>query len=317
VTRGGAIGKAAGSVSSSRCTPGDAPPPRLRGLHHVTAICADAPTSVRFYRDLLGLRLVKRTVDFEAPDVHHLYFGDERGSPGSLLTLFEFRNAGRGHAGAGTAHLVRVRVASPDALGFWAERLARAGVDLAAGSAPGALGLRDPDGLALELVVLGEEHGPPLRASAPGVPAELALCGLAGVRAYGAAPQRLPEVLGLPEAQLALDPAPLAPSELGAGTVHHVAFAVADEAEQLAWRERLVAAGAGPTPVRDRRWFRSVYVREPGGVLLELATEGPGFTLDEDLGHLGEALRLPEHLEGLRARLERSLTPLPAPRPVA
>ncbi len=296
-----------------------ATPAPVRDLHHVTAVCSDAPTAVRFYRDLLGLRLVKRTVDFEAPDVHHLYFGDDRGTPGSLLTFFEFRDAGRGHAGAGTAHLVRLRVGSQDALAFWAGRLARAGVELTAGSAPGALGLRDPEGLALELVVLGEEHGPLLRASAPGVPAAHALGGLAGVRAFdaGGAPLALPGLLGLPAEVLALDPAPLAPSELGAGTVHHVAFAVDGDAEQGAWRGRLAEAGADPTPVRDRRWFRSVYVREPGGVLLELATQGPGFALDEDPAHLGEALRLPPDLEPLRARLERSLTPLPAPRPVA
>jgi glyoxalase family protein len=301
---------------------------RLAGIHHITCITADARGCVDFYAGTLGLRLVKRTVNFDAPDVLHVYFGDEEGSPGSILTFFAFPDAARGRAGAGMIHRLQWRVGSPRALEFWAERLAAGGVELVRASEPVALAFADPEGLTLEL--FAEAGGAP-GAHAVDVPREHALRGLRGLRAYADPPGRadalLTDALGFSDrgagtyvlerggasATYAYDPPPAAQGLQGAGTVHHVAWAVPD-AEHPAWRERLLAAGTHPTPVLDRRYFRSIYVREPRGVLFELATLGPGFAVDEEPEHLGERLRLPPEHEHLRERLERTLPPLPDPR---
>jgi glyoxalase family protein len=301
---------------------------KLEGIHHVTAITADAAGNVDFYAGLLGLRMVKRTVNQDEPNVYHLFYGDEQGSPGADLTFFEYPGAARGIAGAGMVHRIIWRVASLEALQFWKERLEADGTSAELNG--GSLLFSDPEGLEHELVpaVTDDE---PLSADAPEIPREYALQGFDGVRAYTTDPvgseQLLGDTLGFARAKgerwevrgerrgsfYAYD-AP--PAEInrgqGAGTVHHVAFAAHPE-DLEAWRLRVVTAGAQPTPVIDRFYFRSVYFREPSGVLFEIATIGPGFAVDEDAEHLGERLSLPPKFEPLREQLERTLKPLPYP----
>src|SRR5687768_8525172 len=303
----------------------------LDGLHHVTMITADARATVAFYGDVLGLRLVKKTVNFDAPDAYHLYFGDETGAPGSILTWFEFPGAARGRAGLGDVHTLQLAVAAPAALDFWAERLRVKG-HASERAGERTLRLADDDGLRLELVV--ESLGnPPLRAERPDIPAEHAIAGIEGARAYVAfAPVEeslYTDVLGFTyegdgeyvveggarRFRWGLDPA-RAHGAQGAGSVHHIAWASRDE-EHLAWQERVRAAGGHVTDVRDRDYFRSIYFREPRGVLFEIATLSPGFAVDEDPEHLGEALRLPAMHEHLRAQLEQILTPVSNPRVTA
>ena len=300
----------------------------LEGLHHVTAITGDAPRNVDFYARLLGLRLVKKTVNFDQPDVYHLYFGDEHGTPGSILTFFEFPGATPGHPGDGMVHSVQWRVASENALAFWAARLANEGVATERGE--GTVAFADFEGLRHELVAVAVEDAP-LVASAPDVPAEHALQGFHGVRAYAGAPERsgaLLEALGFRaeggsdwtlagderRAALRYDEPPAQRGVTSAGTVHHVAWSAADDAELDAFRRRAIEAGAHATQIIDRQYFHSVYFREPSGVLFELASRDIGFAYDEPPESLGEALKLPPQYEGRRGELERALTPLANPR---
>jgi glyoxalase family protein len=302
---------------------------RLEGIHHITCITADAPRNVDFYARILGLRLVKKTVNQDDPTVYHLFYADETGSPGSDITFFEYPNVPRGRPGAGMVHQVAWRVGSEDALAFWDERLRAEGV--AAERHDGRLRFEDPEGLALELAVVVTDDLP-LAAEHPEVPPELALQGFDGVRAYSAAPdasRRFLEVgMGFTPLEppgeweargeergsfYVLDEAPAQRGVGGAGTVHHVAWASQMDDHET-WRERVAQAGATPTPVIDRFYFRSIYFREPSGVLFEIATIGPGFTADEPLDTLGERLALPPNYEHLRERLEPLLTPLPNPR---
>ncbi len=306
---------------------------KLEGLHHVTAITADAPRNVDFYARLLGLRLVKKTVNFDAPSVYHLYYGDERAHPGSIMTFFEFPGARPGRAGAGMVHTVCWRVASADALGFWERRLADEGVESVRRER--VLRFDDPEGLTNAFVVAPAPDAP-LVAAAPGIPAGHAVQGFHGVRAY-ASDDRVEATVPLLEAlamerddqgrwlaagaerrgQLKWDPPPDAPGIEGAGSVHHIAWSAADDAELEAWRGRLAEAGGHPTTIVDRQYFHSVYFRTPAGVLFELASRDIGFHADEPVEHLGEALKLPPQHEHLRERLERTLTPLPNPRVAA
>ena len=302
---------------------------RLEGIHHVTAITADAPRNVDFYTRVLGLRLVKKTVNQDDPTVYHLFYADEKGSPGSDITFFEYPGLPRGRAGSGMVHTVAFRVASEEALSFWVDRLG----DERINSELDGLRLRfdDPEGMGLELAVV-DAADEPLIANHPDIPAELALQGFDGVRAYATEPDASRPFL---EESLAFDPAagsaweargeergsfyaydepPAERSRSGAGTVHHVAWSSPMD-EHEAWRERVAQAGARPTPVIDRFYFRSIYFREPSGVLFEIATLGPGFTADEPLESLGESLSLPPAYEPLRERLEHVLTPLPDARP--
>ena len=296
----------------------------LEGLHHITAITGDAPGNVDFYARVLGLRLVKKTVNQDDPTVYHLFYADEVGSPGSDITFFEYPGARRGRPGAGMVHRVVWRVASEDALAFWEERLR--GEKVSTRRRPGSLRFADPEGLAHELVADGSGDEP-LEARHPEIPEGLALQGFAGVRAFSADPGRsrafLEGVLDfVPEgaawevrgdrrgSTYAYDAPPADRGVPGAGTVHHVAWATTMD-EHRAWHERVVAAGAMPSPIIDRFWFRSIYFREPSGVLFELATLGPGFTADEPLETLGQALTLPPAFEHLRPQLEQVLTPLP------
>jgi glyoxalase family protein len=301
---------------------------KLEGIHHITAITGDAPANVEFYVGVLGLRLVKKSVNQDDPTVYHLFYGDDDGSPGMDLTFFEYPHAARGSAGAGMVHRIVWRVASQAAIDFWAERLERNGAS--AQLAGSALRFADPEGLEHELVI-DSSGDPPLHADAREIPAELALQGFDGVCAYSDEPARstaLLDALGFTSGEgsnyeirgdvrgsfYAYDPPPAGVAPLqGAGTVHHVAFASAP-ADHEAWRELAAQAGAHATPVIDRFYFRSIYFREPSGVLFEIATIGPGFAVDEDAAHLGERLSLPPRYEELREQLEATLTPLPDPR---
>ncbi len=302
---------------------------KLEGIHHVTAITADAPGNVDFYTRVLGLRLVKKTVNQDDPTVYHLFYADEKGSPGSDLTFFEYPGLPRGRAGAGMVHTVAWRVASPEALAFWAERLAGEGIDSERDG--NRLRFTDPEGMGLELRAV-ETSDEPLVANHPEIPAELALQGFDGVRAYATEPEAsrafLEETLAFEPSEegswtargeergsfYAYDEPPAERGLSGAGTVHHVAWSSPLD-EHEAWRDRVAQAGARPTPVIDRFYFRSIYFREPSGVLFEIATVGPGFTADEPVETLGESLSLPPAYEPLRERLEHVLTPLPDPRP--
>jgi glyoxalase family protein len=302
---------------------------KLEGVHHVTAITADAPRNVEFYAGLLGLRLVKKTVNQDDPTVYHLFYADERGDPGSDITFFEYPGARQGRAGAGMVHTVRWRVASDEALDFWQKRLDNHVLSREAGS----LAFVDPEGLRHELAIV-ETDDEPLIADHPEVPAELALQGFDGVRAFSPDPDRSREFLAQTlefeprgaerwEARgeqrggfYEYDTAPESPGIGGAGTVHHVAWASPLD-EHAAWHERLATAGAQVTPIIDRFYFKSIYFREPSGVLFEIATIGPGFATDEPIEHLGERLSLPPDFEHLRSQVEPVLTPLPNPREAA
>ncbi len=302
---------------------------RFEGIHHITCITGDAPGNVAFYAGTLGLRLVKKTVNQDDPTVYHLFYADEDGSAGADITFFEYPGARRGRAGAGMVHTITWRVASEAALDFWELRLAAAGVGTA--RTDNRLHFADPEGLGLELAVVSTTDEP-LAADHPEVPAEHALQGFDGVRAFAADPDAsrglLEDVLAFVPAGdqrwqargdargglYAFDSPPASGRGVpGAGTVHHVAWSSTMD-EHEAWHARVAAAGMHPSPVIDRFWFRSIYFREPSGVLFEIATLGPGFTVDEDPEHLGEALILPPAFEHLREQVERVLTPIESPR---
>ncbi len=298
---------------------------KLEGIHHITAITEDGQSNVDFYVRVLGLRLVKKTVNQDSPDVYHLFFADENGSAGSDLTFFEFPGSPRGMAGEGMVHRIVWRVASPAALDFWETRLTELGHEAARGD---SLRFSDPEGLDHELVVVDVPDAP-LSAVHPEIPAKHALQGFHAVRAYASDPDRTTPLLEALEFEPAgggweargeerggsyvFDPAPAERGLQGAGTVHHVAWASKIEEHEL-WRERAIAGGAHPTPVIDRFYFRSIYFREPGGVLFEIATLGPGFTVDEPLETLGEKLSLPPDYEHLREKVEPNLRPIVNPR---
>jgi glyoxalase family protein len=304
---------------------------RLDGIHHVTCITADAPRNVDFYTRVLGLRLVKKTVNQDDPTVYHLFYADEAGTPGSDITFFEYPGVRRGRAGAGMVHRVEWRVESQASLDFWERRLATETDAVERDS--GGVAFDDPEGLRHRLVVVSVDDAP-LLAEHPEVPSEHALQGFDAVRAFSGAPDAsralLEETLGLVQAGedgwearghtrgglYAYDEPPVERGLGGAGTVHHVAWSSSVD-EHEAWHSRVAAADMHPSPIIDRFWFRSIYFREPSGVLFELATLGPGFGVDEDVEHLGESLILPPAFEHLRDQVEPILTPLPDPRPWA
>jgi len=296
----------------------------LNGIHHISAITADATKNLRFYVGVMGLRLVKKTVNQDNPSVYHLFYADEQGSPGADLTFFEYPGLVRGRAGAGMIHRIAFRVASTQALDFWARRLAAAGIESL--REDGRLRFEDPEGLGLELLSAPSSDSP-LIARHDDIPEEFALQGFAGVRAFAHRPERSRELL---ESTLGFatedgasyeargdsrgsfyiyDAAPEPRGLGGSGTVHHVAWSSTME-DHRAWREKVIEGGADPTPIIDRFYFRSIYFREPSGVLFEIATIGPGFAADESKDHLGERLSLPPAFEHLRAQVEANLTPL-------
>jgi glyoxalase family protein len=308
---------------------------KLEGLHHITMITGDARANVAFYAGVLGLRLVKKTVNFDQPEAYHLYFGDEQGSPGSILTWFEFAGAAPGRAGAGMIHRIDLGVGSEAALDFWESRLTEHGVagERVADAALPSLAFSDAEGLAFRLVVAGDGN-PPLRAEHPDVPPEHAILGIEGARAYApddpAEPAPLlTDTLGFTlegggdhrlqgeerHVHWGYDPAPSQRGIQGAGSVHHIAWASRDE-DHLGWQARVREAGLAVTDVRDRDYFRAIYFNEPRGILFEIATLSPGFAADEAPEHLGEELRVPRMHAHLRDRLESLLTPVDNPRTV-
>jgi glyoxalase family protein len=300
---------------------------KLEGIHHITAITADAQGNVDFYVDVLGLRLVKKSVNQDQTSVYHLFYADEAGEPGSDITFFEYPGLPRGRPGAGMVHTIVWRVSGPEALDFWSQRLSDHGYGSTRGEA--SLIFKDPEGLTHELRTV-ETSDEPLIADHPEIPPELALQGFHAARAYAADPARsaslLEQTLGFtPTADgydvvgerrtghYVYDSPPEQRGLQGAGTVHHIAWAAQPQDEEE-WQRQVTQAGAHATGIIDRHYFKSVYFREPSGVLFEIATIGPGFTVDEPLEHLGEKLSLTPQYEHLRAQIEPTLTPLRNPR---
>lgn len=299
---------------------------KLEGIHHITAITENAQRNVDFYAGVMGLRLVKKTVNQDSPTVYHLFFADEDGDPGADLTFFEYPGTPVGRAGAGMVHRIVWRVGGTPALDFWEGRLGAHGIETRREGE--SLHFSDPEGLDHELFV-ADVPDAPLVADHPEVPKELALQGFHAVRAYAAAPDastRLLEALEFEptdegwEARgeergglYIFDPPPAEKGLQGAGSVHHVAWSSSIE-EHMDWRDKAIAAGARPTAEIDRFYFKSIYFREPSGVLFEIATRGPGFTVDEPLEHLGEKLSLPPDFEHLRDQVEPNLRPVVNPR---
>jgi glyoxalase family protein len=305
---------------------------KLEGVHHITAITGDAQKNVDFYAGVMGLRLVKKTVNQDDPTVYHLFFADEKGDAGSDLTFFEYPGAPPGRAGDGMIWGIRWRLGTEQALDFWEERLKQHGTETE--RADGVLRFADPEGLGHALKVV-ETTDEPLIAEHPEIPSELALQGFDGAIAHSSNPEAsrplLEEALGFQpltgedgqtgwecrgDSRGGLWEYSEPPAERGlqgAGSVHHIAWASQID-DHEAWRDRVIAAGARPTPVIDRFYFRSIYFREPSGVLFEIATLGPGFTVDEPLESLGEKLSLPPDYEHLREQVEPVLRPIDNPR---
>jgi len=304
------------------------------GIHHVTAIASDPQRNLDFYVGLLGLRLVKRTVNFDDPETYHLYYGDDVGTPGSIMTFFPWPGARPGRHGTGQVAVTAFAVL-PRSLGFWVERLVRHGIRYE-GPTRQVISFKDHDGLMLEIVGdLGAEARPAWGA-APGIPREHAIHGFHGVTIWAdkgdATEGVLVDTLGFRPVRedgstrrfAAGDGGPGTVVDVrsvggfvhgagGAGTVHHVAWRVPDDGVQLQMRELVTQAGLNPTPVIDRNYFHSVYFREPGGVLFELATDPPGFAIDEPVAELGQRLMLPRQYETHRAQIEAILPPIHLP----
>jgi glyoxalase family protein len=312
---------------------------RLNGIHHISCITGDAPGNVAFYVGVLGMRLVKKTVNQDDPSVYHLFYGDEAGSPGFDLTFFEYPGARRGRPGAGMVHRIYWRLESAESLAYWAKRLKEAGIDARlvrpdprlepTGAAAGQDSLRfaDPEGLEHEFLVYTDDDRPLVPGHSE-VPAEHAITGFHAVSAYSSSPEGteavLSAVLGFEDLGdgawkvtgesrsgfYLLDDPPGGQQVPGAGTVHHIAWATRLE-DQDQWQSLVSSSGLYATPVIDRFYFRAVYFREPGGVLFELATMGPGFATDEPAESLGERLSLPPDFEAIRDQVEPHLKTLP------
>lgn len=309
----------------------------ILGIHHVTAIAGDPQRNVDFYVGLLGLRLVKLTVNFDDPFTHHLYYGDAAGSPGTILTFFPWAGIPRGRAGNG--QVVRTAFSVPkDSLRFWVERLRAKGVNVL--ESPPRFGepvasFEDPDGLGLELIA-SATPGPGVVDDAGLVPAGAAIQGFhsatlaenafedtaelltktMGWRAAGeeGARRRFLIADGGPSRIVDVVEAPGDPAErMGSGTVHHIAWRTPNDASQEAWRHTIAELHVNVSPIMERQYFRSIYFREPGGVLFEIATDTPGFAVDEPAGELGRSLKLPPWMESSREEIEARLPRLVIP----
>jgi glyoxalase family protein len=322
-------------------------PEAVGGIHHVTAIASDPQRNLDFYAGLLGLRLVKRTVNFDDPGTYHFYFGDETGSPGSLLTFFPWPGAHRGRPGPGQVAVCSFAIL-PASIGFWIERLVRHAVryegpeirHIGSDEPERVISFKDPDGMLLELVGTEAARNRPAWVQAPGISADTAIRGFHSVTLWVEHNERTVETLAdtlgfrrIAEAGSTLrlsvgDGGPGAmvqvrttggfvPGVSGAGTVHHVAWRVPDDATQLLIRSRVALAGLAPTSVIDRAYFHSVYVSEPSCVLYELATNSPGFTIDEPIERLGERLMLPPQYEPQRTQIEAVLPQIHPPEPLS
>jgi len=311
---------------------------KIPGLHHVTAIASDPQRNLDFYVGLLGLRFVKRTVNFDDPGTYHFYFGDNRGTPGTILTFFPWPGARRGVRGSGQVEATAFAIA-PESTGYWLERLKQyhvAAEKISPRFGEEVIRFVDPDGLLIELVAMSSAGQVEPWANSP-VPGENALHGFHSVsmalegyertarlltESFGyrlidqtgnrfrfvspdnSASGRTIDLLCLPDT---------AAGRVAAGSVHHIAFRTKDDVAQVQWREQLIDLGYNVTPVIDRIYFHSIYFREPGGVLFEIATEPPGFTLDEKVEELGTHLCLPPWMESARAKLEEILPPIQLP----
>ncbi len=316
----------------------------LGGVHHVTAVTTEAAANVEFYTGVLGLRLVKKTVNQDDVSAYHLFYGDELGRPGTEVTFFDWPHlrVAPNHAGSGEISATELRVTGRAALEFWTSRLEELGIEhggVEERDGRSLLAFTDPEGQRLRLM---DDTGASVPGSIPWeespVPQEAGIRGLGAVeltvRELGPTAWVLTEVLGFrqtrehardggrgavfevgpggPGAEVRVVEDPGAPpARLGRGGVHHVAFRTPDDEEHAEWRERIRTAGLGVTPQIDRYYFRSIYFREPGGVLFEIATDGPGFTSDEDADHLGQRLSLPPFLEERREEIEARLEPIP------
>jgi len=308
-------------------------PTPIVGLHHVTAIASDPQRNLDFYTELLGLRFVKRTINFDDPGTYHFYFGDDVGSPGTILTFFAWPHATRGNTGIGEASAIAFSVPG-SSLGFWKERLGSAGVPVENSDkrfGQPVLIFQDPDGTKLELV--GQEGSiSPHTPRTSEVPSEHSIRGFFGVTLCEAGFERTAKILEtlgfaasgnegnrfrfsahggtLGSHVDVLVQTQLMYGRMGAGSIHHIAFRAPDDAVQIQWREELKKLSMDVTPVLDREYFHSIYFREPGGVLFEIATDPPGFSVDEPTESLGEALKLPLWLESRREIIERVLLPI-------
>ncbi len=309
----------------------------ITGIHHITAIAGEPQRNLDFYTGVLGLRLVKLTVNFDDPGTYHFYFGDVTGAPGSILTFFPWPNGRKGTVGSGQVTATTFAV-SAGSLGYWRERLGEHGVATADANprfGERVLVFRDPDDLPLEIA---ESRGaaPPGRRKAESTESTNAITGFHSAtlseEGYEQTARLLEETMGMTFVgsegnrfryragtgagslvDIVCSPDGR-PGRLGTGTVHHIAWRTANDAQQLAWRRDLVQHGYNVSPVMDRTYFHSIYYREPGGVLFEIATDPPGFALDEPLDRLGERLMLPPQYEPARAELERVLPRLTLPR---
>ena len=318
-------------------------PKPIQGIHHITGMAGDAQRNLDFYTRQLGMRLVKRTVNFDDPGTYHFYFADEIGHPGTVLTFFPWGDARKGRRGAGQVAVTGFRVPQ-GSMGFWADQLERLGITA---SGPHGrfddevLAFADPDGFLIELTAEPGTGSLPgddqLTYPGGGIPAEHAIRGFAAPTLYSTNPAEtanlLTNVFGFREVGQSGKRVRFTSGEgagttvdvedhtgedggrMGAGVMHHIAWRATDDADQLEWRERLTGLGFEVTPVMDRQYFHSIYFREPGGVLFEIATDPPGFLYDESVETLGSALRLPPWLEPKRDQIEQLLPPLVLPQP--
>lgn len=300
------------------------------GIHHITAFVGSAQANADFYAGILGLRLVKKTINFDAPEVYHLYFGNETGRPGTAITFFPFEAGRKGQIGGGQVGWTTF-VVPEDALPFWEERLTKFAVPLERTERFGEtyLRFRDRDGLQLELVARRE--GPNSKWSFGGVPADKAIKGFGGAVLYSMAPDRtmdtLQRLLGLERVGedgelvrfrasgelgnlIDVQAGVMGRGRGGSGTVHHIAWRAEDARDQEEWRELSIGHGFQPTPIVDRQYFTAVYFREQGEILYEIATDPPGFERDEPFATLGEQLMLPEWYEPQREQIRQGLPPL-------
>lgn len=307
----------------------------LSGIHHITAITGDAQQNFDFYTRILGLRLVKKTVNFDDPTSYHFYYGTEHGAPGTILTFFAWRGATPGRVGSGEIGAFALSVPR-GSLSFWNKHLTRHNIETRTLTtfSDNAIAFRDPDNIELELVE-SDDHRPAWKNE--NVPFEYSIRGIHSaimvVRDASQTTNFLQETMGFhfvdeesgharfassdesgdKGAATFLDVTQSATSQhgqMGAGTVHHLAFRISDDKAQQSWREALLKQGFGVSPIMDRSYFRSIYFRAPGGVLFEIATDAPGFLIDEDWKTLGKSLKLPPQYENIRAQIEAVLPPL-------
>lgn len=303
---------------------------KTAGIHHITSFVGNPQANVDFYAGVLGLRMVKKTINFDAPDVYHLYFGNEVGSPGTAMTFFPSEGARKGRIGGGQVGYTTFAVPI-GTLEFWEERLRKLNVDVHRTVRFGETYLRFKDSDGLQLEIVEREEGRPSQWSFGGVPAEKAIKGFGGAILNSIAPAKtedlLVNVMGLTKVGqegdlvryrsygdlgnvIDMNAAPMGWGAGGAGTVHHIAWRAGDDEDHVKWRENVIAHGFQATGIVDRQYFNAVYFREAGGILFEIATDAPGFTNDEPFEKLGEKLQLPSWYEPKRDLIEQNLLPI-------